>query len=165
MHSTASRWSVCTTVTSCYCLLQAADDDQRQLGRTSRNIFSLLFMLPNGIIVGVAVYGMLEAWWAGIIVILGVNLVAGVITACWHMATHLEAVKNAAVLSRTVKFVLKFLLAAAAILLFAFMVDPNTVSRCEPQLHSERWLELNTDGCASQWRAGEPIVRSEPSIH
>jgi hypothetical protein len=91
--------------------------------------------LPNVLILGVAVYGMLEAWWAGIVVIFGVNLVAGVITACWHMAMHLEAVKNAAVLSRSVKFVLKFLMAAAAILLFAFMVDPKTVSCCEPQLH------------------------------
>jgi hypothetical protein len=112
--------------------LQAADDAQRQLGRTSSNIFSLVYMIPNAIIVGVAVYGMLEAWWAGIAVILGVNLVVGVITACWHMATHLEAVKNAAVTSRSVKFVLKFVIAAATILLFAFMVDPGTVSRCRP---------------------------------
>lgn len=109
--------------------LQAADDAQRQLGRTGNNIFSLLFMFPSLIIICVAVYGMLDAWWGGIIVIFAVNGVLGVLTACWHMATHLEAVKNAAVLSRSVKFVLKVVMAAAAILLFVFMVDPMTVSR------------------------------------
>jgi hypothetical protein len=111
-----------------FAVLQAADDAQRQLGRTGNNFFGLLFMLPSLVIICVAVYGMLDAWWGGIVVICGVNVVLAAVTAAWSMATHLEAVKNAAVLSRSVKFVLKFLIATAAILLFAFMVDPATVS-------------------------------------
>lgn len=85
-------------------------------------------MSPSLVIMCVAVYGMLDAWWGGIIVVSAVNGLLGLLTACWQMATHLEAVKNAAVVSRSVKFVLKTLLATAAILVFALMVDPATVS-------------------------------------
>lgn len=129
MHShIRSCCCICYCCWACVTILQAADDAQRQLGRTGSNMLGLVFMSPSFIIICVAVYGMLESWWGGIIVILGVNAVLGAVLACWHMATRLEAVRNAAVLSRSVKFVLKLLLAAAAIVLFVFMVNPATVS-------------------------------------
>lgn len=108
--------------------MQATDDKQLQLGRTGSNMLGLLLMLPSVIVICVAVYGMLGAWWGGILVIGAVNAILAAVTACWYMADHLEAVKDAAVLSRSVKFVLKFVLAVGAILLFVFIIDPATVS-------------------------------------
>lgn len=108
-------------------VLQAADDARLQLGRTGRNISDLIFMFPSIIIICLVLYGMLEAWWGGIVVIFALNSLVALVGTCWAMADHLEAVKNAAVLSRSVKFILKFMLTAGGIVLFAFMVDPATV--------------------------------------
>lgn len=111
----------------CVLDVQAADDAHLQLGRTGSNVFGLLFMAPSLIIICVAVYGMLEAWWGGIIVIVAVNGLLAAIMSCWFMADHLEAVRNAAVLSRSVKFVLKLVMATGGILLLVFMINPATV--------------------------------------
>lgn len=59
--------------------------------------------------------------------VVAVNVLLGVVVTCWKMATRLEAVKGAAVLSRFVKFALKFLVLAGLVTLFAFLIRPQQV--------------------------------------
>lgn len=69
----------------------------------------------------------LPACRRSVLVVLLANVLLGLLVACWSAATRLEAVRGAAVTSRAVKFLLKFLLLAGLVTLLAFMIRPQQV--------------------------------------
>jgi hypothetical protein len=142
--------------------VQAANDARLQLGRSGSNAAGLVCMLPSVVLICLTVYGMLAAWWGGIIVMVAVNLLLAVVLTTWQLSTHLEAVKDAAVLSRSIKLVLKFLLLSGALALFVCMVHPSVVSEAsacpwgpapEAGAHVNRW---HTDTALATFVAARP---------